>query len=126
MDPPTCTAAPPAVISAADAVTSTITISTTGPSTAALRYPARRDFSIGGGALAAFLVFCLPFRRRRWQSLLSLVLLSAIAALCVGCVSGVPANDPSNAGTTPGSYVITVTGTSGTASVTTTVNLTVN
>jgi hypothetical protein len=126
MDPPTCTAAPPAVISTAGAVTSTITISTTGPSTAALHYPARRDFSIGGGALAAFLVFCLPFRRRRWQSLLSLVLLSAMAALCVGCVSGVPANDPSNAGTTPGSYVITVTGTSGTASVTTTVNLTVN
>jgi hypothetical protein len=54
------------------------------------------------------------------------VVFAAIAMGTVGCVSGVPANDPSNAGTTAGNYVITVTGTSGSASVTTTVNLTVN
>jgi len=51
---------------------------------------------------------------------------AAITAGSIGCVSGVPANDPSNAGTTAGSYAITVTGTSGSAVVTTTVNLTVN
>jgi hypothetical protein len=119
-------AAQPAVISGSGAVTSTITINTTGPSTAALHYPGKHNFALGGGALAAFLIFCIPFRRRKWQTLLSLVLLSVVTAMCVGCVSGVPANDPSNGGTTAGSYVITVTGTSGTASVTTTVNLTVN
>ncbi|MGA2652532.1 MAG: chitobiase/beta-hexosaminidase C-terminal domain-containing protein [Terracidiphilus sp.] len=126
MDPPTCTAAQPAVISGSSAVTSTITISTTGASTAALHDPFNRNLALGGGTLAAFLIFCLPLRRRKWQTLLCLVLFSAIAALCVGCVSGVPANDPSNAGTTAGNYVVTVTGTSGTASVTTTINLTVN
>jgi peptidoglycan/LPS O-acetylase OafA/YrhL len=105
-------------------VTSTITINTTGPSTAALHYP-QRNFALGGGTLAV-LIFFLPFRLRRWRMLLSLVLVTAIAAFCVGCASGVPANDPSNAGTSAGSYVITVTGTSGTASVNTTVNLTVN
>ena len=124
MDPPTCTAAQPAVVSGAGAVTSTITINTTGPSTAALHYP-QRNFALGGGTLAV-LIFFLPFRLRRWRMLLSLVLVTAIAAFCVGCASGVPANDPSNAGTSAGSYVITVTGTSGTASVNTTVNLTVN
>jgi hypothetical protein len=64
--------------------------------------------------------------RRRRLTLLSLVVLSAIAAVSVGCVAGVPANDPSNGGTTAGNYTITVTGTSGSSKVTTTVNLTVN
>ena len=47
-----------------------------------------------------------------------------IVAISISC--GVAANAPANPGTTAGSYVITVTGTSGTASVTTTINLTVN
>jgi hypothetical protein len=126
IDPPSCTASQPAAISGTAVVTSTITINTTAASTASLHYPLKRNLALGGGTLAAFLIFCLPFRRRRWQTLLSLVVFAAIAAGATGCVSGVPANDPSNAGTTAGSYVITVTGTSGTASVTTTVNLTVN
>jgi hypothetical protein len=126
MDPPTCTVSQPAAISGAAAVTSTLTINTTAPSTAALHNPLNRNFALGGGTLAAFLIFCLPFRRRRGLTLLSLVMLSAIAAVSIGCVSGVPANDPSNGGTTAGSYTITVTGTSGTAKVTTTVSVTVN
>jgi amino acid permease len=126
MDPPTCTASQPAAIAGAAAVTSTLTINTTAASTAALHNPFVRNFALGGGALAAFVIFCLPFRRRRWLTIMSLVALSAIAAVSVGCVAGVPANDPSNAGTTAGSYTFTVTGTSGTAKETTTVNVTVN
>jgi hypothetical protein len=126
IDPPTCTASQPAAISGTAAVTSTLTINTTAPYTAALHNPLKRSFALGGGTLAALLIFCLPFRRRRWRMLFSLVVFAAITAGSIGCVSGVPANDPSNAGTTAGSYAITVTGTSGSAVVTTTVNLTVN
>jgi hypothetical protein len=68
----------------------------------------------------------LPFRRRRWLTLLSLMVFSGLAAASIGCVTGVPANDPSNAGTTAGNYTVTVTGTSGSATVTTTVTFTVN
>jgi hypothetical protein len=53
------------------------------------------------------------------------MIFSAVAAASIGCATGVPANDPSNAGTTAGNYVITVTGASGSAKVTTTVNVTV-
>jgi hypothetical protein len=106
-------------------VTSTLTINTTGPYTATLQNPLNRSFALGG-TLAAFIIFCLPFRRRRWKTLLSLVVFAAIAAGTIGCVSGVPAGDPSNAGTTAGNYTITVTGSSGSNVVTTAVNVTVN
>jgi len=126
IDPPTCTASQPAAISGTTAVTSTLTITTTAASTSALHDPFKRNLALGGGTLAALLFFCLPFRRRKWLTLLSLVGFSAIAAASVGCVNGVPANDPSNAGTTAGSYTVTVTGTSGSAKVTTTITVTVN
>jgi hypothetical protein len=95
-------------------------------STTALHNPNKRIFALDGGTLAALILFCyLPLRRRRWLTLLSLMIFSAVAAASIGCATGVPANDPSNAGTTAGNYVITVTGASGSAKVTTTVNVTV-
>jgi hypothetical protein len=125
IDPPSCTASQPTAISGAAAVTSTLTITTTAASTAALQYPMNRNLAVGGGTLTALVLFFLPFRRRKWRTFLSLVALAALALGPVGCVSGVASNTPSSPGTTAGSYVVTVTGTSGTASVTTTVNLTV-
>jgi hypothetical protein len=126
IDAPACTASQPTVISGVAAVTSTLTISTMAASTTALHNPNKRIFALDGGTLAALILFCyLPLRRRRWLTLLSLMIFSAVAAASIGCATGVPANDPSNAGTTAGNYVITVTGASGSAKVTTTVNVTV-
>jgi len=125
-DPPSCSASQPAAISGVAAVTSTLTISTTAASTATLHNPLKRNFVFGGGTLAALLFFCLPFRRRRWLTLLGVVAFSAIAAGSIGCTKGVPAKDPSNAGTTTGIYTFTVTGAGGSAVATTTVAVTVN
>lgn len=118
--PPTCTVSQPAAISGGQAVTATLTVSTTS-TTAASRNP----FSaLGGGALAMLFFFWLPRRRRTWQALLGLVAFAAMVAGSSGC--GVTRNISSSpVGTTAGSYVITVTGTSGTLQATTTVDVNV-
>jgi hypothetical protein len=98
----------------------------------------------GGNALAAFLFFGLPLRRRRTKTLLSLLLLGAFAAIVMGCGGAQkaanpvappadpvapPANPvapPANPGTTVGSYMVTVTGSSRALTASTTVAVTVN
>jgi len=115
----------PAAISGTAAVTATLTINTTAASSAALHKPPRRIFALGGGGtLAVLLFFCLPFRRRKWQTLLSLLVFSAIAAASIGCVSNGGIESPSR-GTSAGNYIVTVTGTSGSLTATTAVNVTV-
>jgi hypothetical protein len=121
---PTCSASQPAVISVAAAVTATLTINTTAGSTASLRHPPQRVFFLGGGTLAALLFFCLPTRRRKWQTLFSLLLFLAVAASATGCAVNKGIDSPSG-GTTVGSYLVTVTGTSGSINATTIVNVTV-
>jgi hypothetical protein len=125
---PTCSVSQPAAISATAAVTATLTVNTTGASgpSAALDRNLHRMFVAGGGAsLAALLFFCLPVRRRRGQTLLGLLVFALFVTAASGCASsdGVPTQ--SSAGTTAGSYTITVTGTSGTTTATTAVSLTV-
>jgi hypothetical protein len=91
----------------------------------------------GGSALAAFLFFGLPLRRHRTKTLLSLLLLGAFATIVMGCGGAqkaanpvtTPANPvapPPNPGTTVGSYMVTVTGSSGALTASTTVAVTVN
>jgi trimeric autotransporter adhesin len=136
-DAPTCSVTAPPAISGTTPVTATLTISTTPASSAALHDPMRRTFQVGGGvALAALLFFSVPGRRRRLKTLLGLLLSAAVADAGIGCGSAVnntpttPANPgaPTNTtpGTTPGSYTVTVTGTSGATTVTTPVSITVN
>jgi hypothetical protein len=84
----------------------------------------------GGGALVAFLFFGLPSRRRRTKTLVGLLLLGAFAAIVMGCGGAQKAANlvtaPANPGTTVGSYMVTVTGSSGALTASTTVAVTVN
>jgi trimeric autotransporter adhesin len=114
-DPATCSLSPTSVnLSGTTAQTSTLTIGTMAP-TADLVYPKLGNrkgwLGAGSGAVLALLVFFgIPARRRSWRAMLSiLVAMIALGALasCGGSVGG------GNAGTTPGTYTVTVTGTSG-------------
>jgi hypothetical protein len=81
--------------------------------------------------LACLLLFGIPARRRRWRTLLGMLLFIAFAIGGIiscgggGGGGGGGTTPPPNPGTTPGAYVITITGTQGAITATTTVNLTV-
>jgi trimeric autotransporter adhesin len=124
-EPPTCSVAQPAAISATSAVTATLTVNTTGSSTATLHNPLRQVFRLGGGTMAVLVFFAVPFRRRKWQTMLGVILLWAAAMGATGCGGAASTDPPPNAGTTAGAYVITVTGTSGTITQTAKVAVTV-
>ena len=81
-------------------------------------------------ALALVLLFGIPARRRKVRNLLGMVALAIVlvsgVASCGGGGSGTKVCPTAILpGTTPGAYVVTVTGTSGTTKATGTVNLTV-
>jgi trimeric autotransporter adhesin len=147
VDLPTCSVAAPPAITGTAAVTATLTVNTTAASSSsnatghtatAFRNQRNRMLSLGGGsAFAAFLFFGLPFRRRRTKTLLSLLLLGAFATIVMGCGGAQKAANPvmtppnpvampANPGTTVGSYMVTVTGSSGALTASTTVAVTVN
>ena len=113
--------------------TATLIISTTPASTAqaatASNTPGHSGahwYASGGAALACLLLFGIP-RRRQWQRYLGMiVLLAALAGGAVGCSSSFTVTGATTgAGTTPGTYLITITGTSGSATASTNVSLTV-
>jgi hypothetical protein len=126
-------------ITGANAVTATLTVTTTAATVGANVLPAHPGSLrlAGGAALACVLLFWLPVRRRDRRNILGLyALLVALAcgvSACGGsnCSSscggggGGGGGGNSNPGTTAGSYIITVTGTSGSTSSTTTINLTI-
>jgi hypothetical protein len=140
VDLPTCSVAAPPAITSTAAVTTTLTVNTTaassssnaaGQAATAFRNQRNRMLSLGGGsALAAFLFFGLPLRRRRTKTLLSLLLLGAFAPIVMGCgraqKAANPVTTPADPGTTSGSYMVTVTGSSGALTASTTVAVTVN
>ena len=131
-DPAACSLSPASVtISGATAQTSTLTVTTTAATTAQL------DPKAGGvgwytaaGATLACVLFCgIPGRRRGWRSVFGmLILMACMSGLLVGCGGGGGGggSTPSNPGTTAGAYSVTITGTSGSTTKTTTVALTVN
>ena len=139
-DLPTCSVAAPPAITSTAAVTTTLTVNTTAASSSsnatghtatALRNQRHPRLVLGGGsALAAFLFFGLPLRRRRTKTLLSLLLLGAFAAIVMGCGGAQkavnPVTTPANPGTAVGSYTVTVTGSSGALTASTIVAITVN
>jgi hypothetical protein len=119
-DQATCSLSPMSVnLSGTTAQTSTLTIGTTA-ATADLAYPKLGNrmgwLGAGSGAVLALLVFFgIPARRRNWRAMLSiLVVMVALGALAsCGGGSSISGGDGGNAGTTPGTYTVTVTGTSG-------------
>ena len=140
VDLPTCSVAAPPAITGTAAVTATLTVNAsaassssnaTGQEAKAFRNQHNRMLALGGGgALAAFLFFGLPLRRPRARALPSLLLLGAFAAIVMGCggaqKAANPVTTPANPGTTVGSYMVTVTGSSGALTAATTVAVTVN
>jgi hypothetical protein len=123
----------PVSVDGLNAGTATLTITTTAPTSATLITPRHSGapwYEAGGATLACLLLFGVSGRRRSWRTMLGmLALLMALAGGAVSCggsgsVSGGGGTGGSS-GTTPGTYTITVTGTSGTITQTGTVSLTV-
>jgi hypothetical protein len=120
----------PVSIGNAAGATAVLTISTTAGTAVAMASPAPRGlpwYTSGGAALACLLFFgCVP-RRRAWQAFLGvIVLFLVLAGGVVGCSGAIiAAGSQSGSGTTPGLYVITVTGESGSTTASAHVALTV-
>jgi hypothetical protein len=129
VNPPTCGVAPAVAVSGTQSVTSKLTITTTGAKSAALHNRLRRLFPLGEGTLVAFVILWVPLRRRRWHTLLGLLIFVTFAGASSGCGSSKIGNpgggNPGSSGTTAGAYSITVTGTSGSIKASTTINITV-
>jgi N-acetylneuraminic acid mutarotase len=107
----------PAQITGVSAATSTLTVFSTAASSAAVAFPARaagHRYFLGGTALACLLLFFVP-ARSRLRTMCGLAALFAVLACgVVACGSSVNRTAmQSNPGTTPGTYTLTVTGTSG-------------
>jgi hypothetical protein len=106
----------------------TLTISTTAGNTATANaaHSGLPWYASGGTALACVLLFGVP-RRRNWRALLAAVLLLfALAGGMVACGGSLAATgSASNTGTTPGVYLVSVTGISGATTATTTATITV-
>jgi sugar lactone lactonase YvrE len=125
-DMPTCSLNPTSVsISGTTAQTSTLTATTTPASSAVNQMKKLLWPSAGGTALALALLFAFP-RRRSWLAMVGLLVLFIFAGT-MGCGGGGGGGGGGgNTGTTPGTYTITVSGTSGAISATVgTITLTV-
>jgi hypothetical protein len=116
-DMPTCSLNPTSVtIAGAAAKTSTLTVNTTAASSAENQKRSLFWPSASGAAFAFVLVFVKPRKRKDWVALIGLLLL-LVSTGPIAC-GGSGGGGGGNAGTTPGAYTITVTGTSGSLSAT--------
>ena len=135
-DPPTCGLAPNSLsnFSGTTAQTSTLTVTTTA-ATAGLVRPnflnGKGWMGAGSGAVLAVLIFFgIPARRRSWRSMLGLLVAMAVIGAFSSCGGGSSGGGGGgggggNTGTTEGTYTVTVTGTSGSITQTTSVTLSV-
>jgi N-acetylneuraminic acid mutarotase len=122
----------PVSIVGSNAGTATLIINTTAPTSGVLTLPKRPGFNwyeFGDASLALFLMFGIPARRRSWRTMLGmLVLLFTFAGGMAACGGGGGSGGGGGgtiAGTTAGSYTVTITATSGSTTATGTVALTV-
>lgn len=137
--PPTCSVTPGSVsLAAAGTAKATITVASEGPTSNCLTAAVRKGWQGGafggadGAALAGLLLVLLPARRR--LTLRGLALVCGLAAGlvmmsgCSGSATTVACSNVVSAGTTAGTYTVTVTGTSGalTASAPVALTVTVN
>jgi hypothetical protein len=113
---PTCSIPDSVSISGITPQQVTLTISTTGPTTANTKLPPSSFIGITGGgiALAGLLFFVFPKRRRLLVSLASAVLLTVLLST-TGCGSGKTGSGSSGgiSGTPAGTYTFTITGSHG-------------
>jgi hypothetical protein len=120
-------------ISGASPATATLTIATTSSTVGANQRPANPAagwYGTCGAVLACIALFWIPSRRRAWRNMLTIAaLFVAIGGGLLACGGGSSTvgggGGGGNSGTTSGAYIITVTATSGAASVSTPVSLTV-
>ena len=105
--------------------TATLTITTKPNTTQASTSGNAPWLPAGGAALACAFLLGIPANRRRWQRVLATVLLLVALSLGLQGCTGPKPGGGGLTGTTPGTYVITVTGVSGTNSGAGTVTLTV-
>lgn len=111
----------PVSINGGAATTATLTISTTAATRASLvnpKAPGSISWQAAGSAALAFVYFFgVPARRRRWQTMVGiLLLLVAFASGPLACGYGGrngTGGGNGNVGTTAGIYTVTITGTSG-------------
>jgi N-acetylneuraminic acid mutarotase len=123
----------PVSVADANVAKATLTISTTPATNATLVYPKRYGvplFAAESATLACVLLFGIPGRRRGWRNILAamflLVTLTCGVPACGGgggTGSGSGGGGSSNPGTTSGTYIVTITGTSGGTIASTTVTL---
>jgi subtilase family serine protease len=133
VQPPTCDVSPGSLnLGAGGTGTATISLTSAGPTNTCLATSAtNRSGVIGGSALAGFLLFLVPARRRRLLRGTAFMLLLGLGlGMMGGCAANVVEICPNDAtaGTSAGTYTVTVTGTSGSLSVTApaTIMVTVN
>ncbi len=119
----------PVSITGTTAGTATLTVSTTAPTTAALSKPESRGVYGGAGTLLALMVLLgIPAQRKRWRRYVAVMFLGIFAygaSGCGGSSSGGTTGGGGSPGTTSGTYAVTITGTSGSITATTTLNVTV-
>ena len=110
--PPTCSLPSSVTISGTSSASATLTVGTTPGSTARIKTPSQW-FGGGGIVLAVLFLFGIPSRRRAWRVVLCIASVAMISAIgCGGGASGSGGGGGSRvSGTTPGAYVVTVTGT---------------
>ncbi|HWA93257.1 MAG TPA: protease pro-enzyme activation domain-containing protein [Terracidiphilus sp.] len=122
----------PVSITSANAGTATLTITTTAATQSALKLPARQGtpwLPAGSATLAFLAVLWIPKRRRilrTFSGMLTLLIVLACGVSACGGGSSGGGSGNSIAGTTPGTYTVQVTGTSGTTTSTGSFTITVN
>jgi len=131
VDLPTCSIVSPVNISSDfSGASSVLTVNTTAPSNAAAALPLRNLFLPGGGVALGVLLFLFVPARRRSHGFLLALLAAVVCSATLGCGgSSGGTGPPQGGGTTPGQYLVTVTGSDGATgklTANTTISVTVN
>ncbi|HEY9127667.1 MAG TPA: hypothetical protein VIM62_11105, partial [Acidobacteriaceae bacterium] len=123
---PGCVLPGTAAVTGSEVVNATLTVNTTSPSTELAANESRKFGEKAGGVMLGCLLLIFVPKRRRW-TILGLVLLTAATMTVTACGgSGHHNTSTGGSGGTPaGSYMVTVTATSGSITASTRVNVTV-
>jgi len=116
----TCKVSPNAVTPNGSAATSTLTITTTASVAHAVQFRSSQDpmlyaiwIPLQGIGLFGMILVGSQARSRKLRTILLLALMTAALMFMIACAGGTGITTPPQSGTTPGTYTIKVTGTSG-------------